>query len=316
LLLPGAGDLRARAGRLSEARMLEREMATPEVEELELVSTSGLTARCAVKPAGGGALDMRSHIRDLETRFSGGDSETQSRRGGLESRSRIRYPAFVIVGGYESGRRAVTFPRFPGVVFLACDYPFELPERLNGAVFLKTLPALNRTLVDFSASLLLAVDYLSSRPDVDPASLAVVGASVGVPFATVATALDARVRGAALLYGGGDLPRLFAHNIDLESQAANWLARQAIAVLSRSVEPTRYAGAISPRPVLAVNARDDPFIPLESALALHRSLREPKEIRWLSLDHFEAFHEGDLLAQLTELTAGWFQQQGIRLSPK
>jgi hypothetical protein len=34
-------------------------------------------------------------------------------------------------------------------------------------------------------------------------------------------------------------------------------------------------------------------------------------VRWIPLDHFAAFHERDLLRELTELTAKWFHERGI-----
>jgi hypothetical protein len=298
-LEPGADDLRARAGRLRTASLIERStLGGTTVEELRLTSTSGLSARCAVRRPGG----------------PGTESATSSLRRARGARSALpgpRYPGFLIAAGYETGRRAVTFPEARGVILLACDYPFDLPPTLEGLSFWRALPEMRRAVLDTPATLLLGLDYLASRPDVDPRSIAVVGASVGVPPATVAAALDRRPRAVALLYGGGDLPLLFSHNLDLGSAASNRLARFAVRLLTRPVEPTRYAGSLSPRPVLAVNSPADPFIPLASATALHRALREPKEIRWLPLDHFAAFHERDLLAQLTELATEWFHRQGI-----
>ena len=62
-----------------------------------------------------------------------------------------------------------------------------------------------------------------------------IGASVGVPAAPVAAALDRRARAVALLYGGGDLPLLFASNVDLGGPVVNTLGRLAVAVLTRPV---------------------------------------------------------------------------------
>jgi hypothetical protein len=60
-----------------------------------------------------------------------------------------------------------------------------------------------------------------------------------------------------------------------------------------------------------VSSPQDPFIPRESAVALQNALRPPKEIRWIQLDHFAAFHERDLLAEITRLTSDWLRAQGI-----
>jgi hypothetical protein len=301
-LRPDAQELHERGGQVASARTVETDTLPGELlEDVRLVSTSGLTASCQMRiptPAPRAAARPRP-ARERKTRSA------EPPDGGT------RLPAYLIAAGVETGRRAVTFPDVRDAVLLACDYPLNVPTRLEPSFFWRGLPELRRALIDSPATLLLAIDYLAGRPDVDPRRIAVVGASFGVPSATVAAALDGRVRAVALLYGGGDLPLLFAHNFDLGSKAADRLGRALVWILTRPVEPTRYAGAISPRPALVVSSPSDPFIPRASAAALHAALREPKEIRWIPLDHFAAFHERDLLAELTRLTAEWFRERGV-----
>lgn len=296
-LLPDARGLRERAGRVSSARVLETAAAPgSRVEDLELVSTSGLRAQCQVRsPASGGgrAAGRRTPGRTAPAAPEG-----------------TRHPAYLIAAGVETGRRAATFPDVPNAVLAACDYPIQVPTRLEPSAFWRGLPELRKALVDSPATLLLATDYLAQRPDVDPQAIGIVGASFGVPAATVAAALDTRLRTAVLLYGGADLPLLFAHNVKLGSPVADRLARVAVWVLTRPVEPARYAGAIAPRPTLVVNAPADPFIPRASAEALHAALRPPKEVRWIPLDHFAAFHERELLRELTGLVTTWLRTPG------
>jgi dienelactone hydrolase len=275
---PGAAEIRARGGRLARADVLGGSAPASPVEELRLVSTSGLVARCAASaPAG----------------------------------ARGRRPGFLIAAGYETGRRAVTFPQVADAVLVSCDYPLDIPEDLDAGDLWRRLPGLRREIVDVPATFLLALDYLARRPDVRPGAIGVVGASVGVPPATIVAALDPRASAAALLYGGGDLHLLFSENVDLGSGLANAAAGLAVRLLARPVEPVRYAGSIAPRPTLVVNAPEDRFIPRASAEALHGALREPKEIRWIPLDHFAAFHERELLAELTALAVTWFGEHGV-----
>ena len=277
---PGAAEIRARGGRLAHADVLGRSGPGAAVEELRLVSTSGLVARCAARAAGGAPAGARR-------------------------------PGFLVAAGYETGRGAVAVPPVLDAVLVSCDYPLDIPEDLDAGDLWRRLPGLRDQIVDVPATFLLALDYLAQRPDVDPDAIGAVGASVGVPPATITAALDTRVAAVALLYGGADLPLLFSHNVDLGSGVANAAAGFAVRLLARPVEPSRYAAAIAPRPALAVNAPEDHFIPRGSALALHRALREPKEIRWLPLEHFAAFHERALLAELTILALTWFREQGV-----
>ncbi len=220
-----------------------------------------------------------------------------------------RVPAFLLAAGYEAGRHAVTFPDVDGVILLACDYPFALPPSLGLRDVASALPRLRRGVIDTPPTLLLALDYLARRPDVDGV-IGVVGASVGVPPAVVASALDRRVQAVALLYGGADLPVLFGANFDFGSPVANRLARAIVGVLTRPVEPARFARRIAPRPVLVVNSPTDAYIPRASADALHRALGVSAEIRWLPLEHVAAFYERDLLARLTALALQWFGERG------
>lgn len=277
---PGAAEIRARGGRLERAEVLGRAGVNGDLEELRLVSSSGLVARCAAHaprgvPAG------------------------------------VRLPGFLIAAGYETGRGAAAVPPVAGVVLVSCDYPLDIPEDLDAGDLWRRLPGLRGQVVDVPATFLLALDYLVRRPDVDPEAVGVVGASVGVPPAVIVTALDPRPAAVALLYGGGDLHLLFTENVDLGSAFADAAAGLAIRLLARPVEPVRYAPKIAPRPALVVNGPEDRFIPRASAEALHRALREPKEIRWIPLEHFAAFHERELLAELTALALAWFREQGV-----
>jgi hypothetical protein len=249
--------------------------------DLKLVSTSGLTTRCRVRAPTGASVG-------------------------------VRYPAWLMAAGMGTGRRAVNHPRVRGIVMMACDYPIKIPRKLEPKGFWRAVPEFRRGMMDAPPTLLLALDYLAHRPDVDSGSIVMVGGSFGVAAATVATALDTRIRAAALIYGGGDLSLLLVHNMDLGSALANRLGRALAWLASRPIEPTRYAGGISPRPVLVVSSPSDHLIPRASADALHATLGEPKEIRWIPLDHYAAFRERDLLAKLTGVVTEWLSREGIQ----
>ena len=278
---PDAAALRARAGQVSSVRWLVTQMKPAfSLVDLKLTGSSGLSVRCRVRVPASASVG-------------------------------VRYPAWLIAAGMGTGRRAVNYPRVRDVVLMACDYPVKIPRKLEPNGFWSAVPEFRRGMMDAPSTLLLALDYLARRPDVDGNSIVMIGASFGVAAATVATALDTRLRGAAFVYGGGDLSLLLAHNLDLGSSAANRIGRVVTWLASRPIEPTRYAGAISPRPVLVVSSPSDHLIPRTSADALYEALREPKEVRWIPLDHYAAFRERDLLAKLTGVVAEWLGRQGI-----
>jgi fermentation-respiration switch protein FrsA (DUF1100 family) len=62
---------------------------------------------------------------------------------------------------------------------------------------------------------------------------------------------------------------------------AVWLASE----LYYEFEPTRYIAAIAPRPLIMVNGRDDPQMPVRAVRALYDAAREPRSLIWLKTGH-------------------------------
>jgi dienelactone hydrolase len=279
----------ARKGRLREARAMPKAAeAVSTVTELTLTSTSGLEARALVR--------------------------TPRRTG-------PPLPAAVVVGGTKRGRRIVTAPGLDaiaaGAVVVGLDYP--LPSRRRsweGLEAVTTLARLRPAAFDTIADVLLALDYLESRPDVDRQRLFLVGGSLGAPVVTIAGAVDPRPAAVVALYGGGSVGALVAHTLQHPSQHARWsawpawLAGHALAALLTPLEPTRYAGAIAPRPFLMVNGAGDSLVPRANVQALYDAAREPKELLWVEGEHIQPT-ETELLAQLSGIVTSWLTARGL-----
>lgn len=225
-----------------------------------------------------------------------------------------RHPAVILLGGFKTGRRVVEVPpRSADLVMVGIDYPYEGPRRdLTARHWIRNAPQMRRAILETPSALLLAAQYLYTREDVDPDRVSLIGVSLGVPFTVAAAATDRRLAGAALLHGGGDIRTLFGHAFT-ESIDPPLLEPAAVLVdwLLAPLEPTRYAGEISPRPVLMINAAGDEAVPRESVLALYRALRRPKRIVWLETAHVRASDE----AQITDLmdrTLAWMEERGLR----
>ncbi|MDD3642915.1 MAG: prolyl oligopeptidase family serine peptidase [Candidatus Krumholzibacteria bacterium] len=197
-----------------------------------------------------------------------------------------RYPALVILGGLRTGHRTVDYlGQTSGLVLLCIDYPYTgKREGLTAWEFLRAVPAIRLAILETVPAVMLGVDYLLSRDDVDPDRIVIAGGSLGALFAPAAVACDDRIAAAALLLGAGDIERLARANINapaLLAAPAAW----AVAVLTAPVEPLDYVGRISPRPVFMLSATGDPRIPLECSRLLHETAREPKTIRWIGAGH-------------------------------
>lgn len=198
-----------------------------------------------------------------------------------------RRPGVVLIGGFDTGRDAVRLlPLDVQQVMVSPDYPAEF-DFAEDAEALRRLDELRDATWDAAAILLLAADYLETRAEVDPERIVLVGASLGGFFAALAAAVDTRFRNVALLYTGADLPRIIAANGEEAPEPARRLGADLAALPVRYLEPARYVPAIAPRPLLLVNGLHDDRIPRESALALLRAARAPKELVWLPTGHLE-----------------------------
>lgn len=167
------------------------------------------------------------------------------------------------------------------------------------------------------------LDYLTSRPDIATNRIYLVGVSYGAITGTIAAALDARLRAAALIYGGGNLRELLAARAIGEPGRPRRLLYNAVGWYFCSVfDPVRYAARIAPRPVLLQNGRADTVIAPAAARALQEAVRPPKRILWYEGDHLDRTGEADgatvrrvvsdALAFLREVDAA--VQQGTPLS--
>jgi hypothetical protein len=203
-----------------------------------------------------------------------------------------RAPAFLILGGYRTGERAAALIEDTGGnVVAAMSYPYRGPLDLKGIAVLRHVPAIRRAILDTPAAVLLALDYLALLPGIDTTRIELVGASFGVPFATIAAALDRRVSRLWLVHGAGAPFRLLEHNLKRQIPWAParyvvaWLAYHLAA--GPVVRPERWLSKVSPRPVVLINARDDERLPREAIEALHESAGSPKEEIWLPGGHVQ-----------------------------
>ncbi|HLA91615.1 MAG TPA: hypothetical protein VJL28_14395 [Gemmatimonadaceae bacterium] len=220
---------------------------------------------------------------------------------GLEITLGVRRPAagdsgrrvlFLLLGGHQRGRDAGKFVgETRGAVIASLEYPYRGDPEAKGLAVVAQVPAIRQALFDTPPAVLLALDYLLARSDVDSARVELVGASFGAPFATIAAALDPRVTRLWLLQGGGEPYALF--NRGLADDIGFAPARAAVAALATllasgpRLAPERWIARVSPRPVVMINGLADDRIPRHAVETLYRAAREPKELTWLSAQHMQ-----------------------------
>jgi hypothetical protein len=213
----------------------------------------------------------------------------------------------ILAGGQVTGRRAVLkVDSTVAALALACDYPWrELADR-RGLAFLLALPKLRAEIVATPQVLGIAATYLLARPEADSARFAAVGASLGVPPVAAWAGTDPRPRAVALLYGGGELWRLFEANLggDVRSPRLRSIVARVLGFLLRPIEPTRTVGGVAPRPLLVVGAEADRRIPRRGIEALFAAAGEPKRLVWFGGQHMDV-DDAAILRVLADTTLTW-----------
>jgi dienelactone hydrolase len=207
-----------------------------------------------------------------------------------------RLPLAVILGGHYTGRQAARMlGETPGVLVAAMSYPYEGNPKPDALTFLRDIPRIRKAFLDTPPAVMLAIDYLRSRPDVDTTRVEAIGVSLGAPFICVAGALDKRITRVWALHGSGGSYTPLQANM---KRAIPFGPLRAVAAGVANViingprlDPVRWVGDISPRPFIMVNASEDERLPRPAIDALFKAAREPKEQVWMSGLHVHADRE-------------------------
>ena len=204
--------------------------------------------------------------------------------------SGARLPLALLLGGRNTGQDAVRLlENTRGVMAVALSYPYSGDPKPRGIGVLRAIPEIRQAFFDTPAALMLALDDLLARPDVDGSQVEAIGVSLGVPFVVIASALDRRVTRVWALHGSGGAFTPLEHNLRgfVPFAPARFLAA-AVGTLAMSgprIAPERWAARISPRPFIMINAADDERLPRRAVLSLFAAAREPKELIWLPGAH-------------------------------
>ena len=231
------------------------------------------------------------------------------------------YAGAVLIGGIKRGSHLIGVAGLDTIarraVIVSPDYPLRLGhDSWRGVAALRTLTQVRPAAFDTVSDVLLLIDYLARRPDVDPHRIFLIGGSLGAVVAAVAGGIDARPAAVILLYGGGNLGSLIAHTLRHPAQDAPVasglapLVGYALAWWLTPLAPERYAPAISPRTLIMINGADDSLVPRRYAVALHHAAREPKELIWVSGEHVEP-SEAALLERLSGLVTARLVAHGL-----
>jgi dienelactone hydrolase len=131
--------------------------------------------------------------------------------------------------------------------------------------------------VQMAVDLMRLLDYLATRPEIDPGRVGFVGFSMGTIMGVPFVGLDQRVKAAVFCIGGA---RFMA-----APAGAGSGAQESQRLVAELIDPAHFAPLIAPRPVLMINGRRDEVVPPAAGQALYDALDEPKEILWFDGGH-------------------------------
>lgn len=198
-----------------------------------------------------------------------------------------RRPAILVMAGRDMGRRAVDHVTdLKNVVVVALDYGYEPRGRYTFKSFIQDLPGMRQAALNVIPSARLALEYLRQRPDVDATRIVLLGYSFGAPLVPRIAAEDQGLALAGMIYGGGNLRTLIAHNM---RRSRGWimshLAGLVASLFLKPLDPLHHAPEVAPTRFLMVNGSLDELIPRKNAEALFRRALSPKKIVWLDSKH-------------------------------
>jgi hypothetical protein len=207
-----------------------------------------------------------------------------------------RLPMAVILGGHYTGRKAADLlGETPGVLIATLSYPYTGDLRPNAFTFLRDIPKIRGAFLDTPPAIMLAMDYLTKRPEVDPKRIEGIGVSLGVPFISIAGALDTRFARVWALHGSGGsympLEANMKRTIGFAPLRAVAAAIATVIINGPKLDPVRWVPQIAPRPFIMVNASGDERLPRPGVDALFDSARDPKELMWMDGKHIHSDKE-------------------------
>jgi len=212
-----------------------------------------------------------------------------------------KLPLVLILGGQGTGKNAIDLVgNADGIAFAAIDYPYDGSKDLDG--FWKSIvaiPAVQRAFLDSPPAVSLALTWLLQQEWIDPDRAELAGASLGVPFATAAGALDKRFSRVWMLHGGGDNVSWVSHNArrHIDNDVLRRLTARTVLFIvhGSSFDTRRWIPEIAPRPLVIVAARNDDYVPPEAQEPLiEAARRDHVELIWTEGRHIGPNRGGEL----------------------
>ncbi len=129
-----------------------------------------------------------------------------------------------------------------------------------------------------------AVDYLKTRPDVDPERIGVHGSSLGAASAILAAAEKPEIKGVVAQIPFTSINGILCHSFKEKfglpcfpfAHVTVWITELRLGVDFDKVAPVEVVGKISPRPILLIDEGLDALFPCNSVETLYEAAGDPR----------------------------------------
>jgi hypothetical protein len=221
-------------------------------------------------------------------------------------------PVVVLLGGVRTGRDACKLiPAIGNVMCVSLNYPYHGKPRLAGMEILYNLREIQQAVKDTPPAVMLTLDYILSQPGIAARRVELVGISFGAFLASTPAVLDQRVTRLWLVQGAAEPIKVIQHN--MKDAADSSAYKTVIATLggyaigSQHVDPARWVGRMSPRPVTFINTEQDEALPPASVALLHAAARQPNEVIWTKGTHVTPGRQ-DIIGLLSDIVIKRIEQ--------
>lgn len=219
--------------------------------------------------------------------------------------------AVLLVGGLGTGRAAARLvpPSYHerGIAVLALEWHLDgVPKPGRGMSDLAYL-RYHKVLVDTVTDLRRAAHWLAHHPEVSPDRIVCVAVSLGAFVAPAAAATSPHIDGLLIAHGAGSFRRLAERNVTVSPPWLKRLFVRGATFLLAPLEPMRYIGALSPRPLLMMASETDRTIPREAVEEVFEAAGPPKEILWYRTEHVHPTRN-DVVERLATDALDWLER--------
>lgn len=172
----------------------------------------------------------------------------------------------------------------------------------------ETVPVFEEKLIRSVREQRAFIDYISTRPDINPDQIGCLGISMGGMIGTILTAVEPRIKCSVICLAGGDFSTIIA-NAD-EVRLEKWLKKRAetegvtIEQVQKEikelvlVDPALLAKYIDPKRVLFVSARFDQVMPKDNSMLLWQELGKPEHLK-IPFGHYTSIIAIDYISART-----------------